>query len=511
MASRLPAVHGRWARLALALLAGALMAAGHAPVGLPWVLFLAVPALVWLVAGTPTVGAAALVGWTAGFGYLAAALHWIGNAFLVDPDQFALLMPLGVIALPSYLALYWAAAFAAARWLWPGDLVRGALLLAALWTAAEAARSFAFTGFPWALPGYVWIDLPPMQAAAWVGPFGMTLLTLLICGLPLVAALQRRWAVAALALAAGGAVWVAGAARLDTPTAYAPDAPVLRIVQPNAPQHLKFKPGYREEFYRRTLEATAAPPDPALGPADIVVWPETAVHFVPAARPEEVARIAGAAAGATVIMGALHGERTPEGDRWTNALAVVLPDGTLGPRYDKHHLVPFGEYMPMWSVLRYLGLPQFTTGAGLAAGSGPRTLALDGLPPFSALICYEAIFPHGVVPADQRPDWMVQLTNDAWFGSFAGPQQHLAQARIRAIEQGLPLVRAANTGISAVIDSQGRLVASLPLNSFGEIDAKLPAALPSTLYSRISDLPTTFVVVIVGLFGAIWHKKAVTR
>ncbi len=350
-----------------------------------------------------------------------------------------------------------------------------------------------------------------MQAAAWVGPFGMTLLTLTLCGLPLAAALQRRWAVAALALAAGGAIWAAGVVRLEAPTAYAPDAPVLRVVQPNAPQRLKFQPGYREEFYRHTLEATAAPPDPALGPADIVIWPETAVHFVPAARPQEVARIAQAAGGATVILGALHGERTPEGDRWTNALVTVLPDGTLGPRYDKHHLVPFGEYMPLWSVLRYLGLPQFTTGSGLAPGPGPRTLRLDDVPPFSALICYEAIFPREVVAPGERPAWLVQLTNDAWFGSFAGPQQHLAQARIRAIEQGLPVVRAANTGISAVIDSQGRLIASLPLNSYGEIDAKLPAVLPPTLYSRIGDLPTLIAVVIVAFFGAVWHKKAVSR
>jgi apolipoprotein N-acyltransferase len=504
-------MRSRWGRPALALLAGAAMAAGHPPVGLPWVLFLAVPMLVWLVAATPTAGAAAIVGWAAGFGYLAVALHWIGNAFLVDPDQFALLMPLGVVALPAGLALYWAAAFAAARRLWPGDLIRGALLLAALWTGAEIVRSFALTGFPWALPGYVWIDLPPMQAAAWVGPFGMTLATLVLCALPLLAAAERRWALAAAALAAGVTVWAAGAARLQALTAYGADAPVVRVVQPNAPQHLKFLPGYREDFYRRTLEATAAPPDPGLGPPDIIVWPETAVHFVPAAEPEEVARIAGAAGGATVILGALHGERTAEGVRWTNALAVVLPDGTLGPRYDKHHLVPFGEYMPLWPVLRHLGLPQFTAGPGMAAGPGPRTLALDGVPPFSALICYEVIFPREVVAPGKRPDWMVQLTNDAWFGAFAGPQQHFAQARIRAIEQGLPIVRAANTGISAVIDSHGRPVSYLPLDSFGKIDAKLPAPLPPTLYSRIGDLPALFLVVFVVLFGASWRKVRVNH
>jgi apolipoprotein N-acyltransferase len=503
----LPAVRGRWTRLALALVAGALLTAGHPPVGLPWTLFAAVPVLVWLAGTAPTVAAAAWVGWAAGFGYFVTALHWIGHAFMVEPDQFALLMPLGVLLLPGGLALYWAAAFAAARWLWPSGMLRGTLLLAALWTAAEVARSFLFTGFPWALPGYVWVDLPPMQAAAWVGPFGMTLLTLVLCGLPLTAALGRRWAVAAAALAAGGAIWAAGAARLPETTAYAPDAPVVRVVQPNAPQHLKFQPGHREEFYRRTLEATAAPADPALGAPDIVVWPETAVHFVPEARPEEVARIADAAAGATVILGALHVERSAGGDRWTNALETVLPDGSLGPRYDKHHLVPFGEYMPLWPVARHLGLPQFTAGPGFAAGPGPRTLAPPGVPPFSALICYEAIFAQEVVADGRRPDWMVQLTNDAWFGSFAGPQQHYAQARIRAIEQGLPIVRAANTGISAVVDSHGREVSSLPLDSYGKIDSKLPSPLPPTLYSRIGDLPALVLVVILILFEAVRRRK----
>ena len=505
----MPVVRSRWVRLALGAIAGALMTTGHPPVGLPWALFLAVPALVWLVGTSPGVRAAALVGWAAGFGYLVTALHWIGHAFLVDPDQFALLMPLGVLVLPAGLALYWAAGFAAARWLWPGGVLRGALLLAACWTAAEMARSHLFTGFPWALPGYVWVDLPPMQAAAWVGPYGMTLLTLVLCGLPLAAALQRRWAVAALALAAGAGVWIAGAARVPEATAYAPDAPVVRVVQPNAPQHLKFLPGHRDEFYRRTLDATAAPAEPGLDAPDIVVWPETAVHFVPEGRPDEVARIADAAAGATVILGAMHVERGIEGrDRWTNALETVLPNGTLGPRYDKHHLVPFGEYMPFWSVARHLGLPQFTAGPGFAAGPGPRTLAPGGLPPFSALICYEAIFPHEVVADGPRPDWMVQLTNDAWFGTFAGPQQHYAQARIRAIEQGLPIVRAANTGVSAVVDSHGREITSLALDSYGKIDSKLPSALPPTLYSRTGDTPALVLVVIVILFGAVGRGRA---
>src|SRR5690606_25083286 len=166
--------------------------------------------------------------------------------FLVDAEQFAWLMPLPVLIFPAFLALFWAVALWAARRFWPGGPIMGALLVAALLSAAEIARSFLFTGYPWALPGYVWLDLPPMQAAAWVGPFGMTLLTLVLTALPLLALKERRWGVLAVSLASGATLWVAGAARLEQPTAYADDAPVLRVVQPNAPQHLKFEPGYRE-------------------------------------------------------------------------------------------------------------------------------------------------------------------------------------------------------------------------------------------------------------------------
>jgi apolipoprotein N-acyltransferase len=505
-----PASLGRWRRVGLAMLAGALFTAGHPPVHLPWALFLAMPGIVWLVATAPGPRAAAWAGWGAGFGHFVTVFHWMGYPFLVDAEKFAWLMPLPVLIFPAFLALFWSAALWAARRFWPGGLVSGALLVAALLTAVEIARSFALTGYPWALPGYVWLDLPPMQAAAWVGPFGMTLLTLAVTGVPAVALAQRRWAALALSLAAGVAIWAAGAARLNEPTAYAPDAPVVRVVQPNAPQHLKFEPGYAQEFYARTLAAMAATPDPELGPPDLVVWPETAVHFLLDENPAEAERIARAAGGATVVLGVIRRERAEPRDLWYNSLAVVLPDGTLGPRYDKHHLVPFGEYMPFWSVAQYLPLPQFTAGPGYTAGPGPDTLSLPGLPSFSPLICYEAIFPWEVIADGARPDWMLQLTNDAWFGPWAGPQQHYAQARIRAIEQGLPLVRAANTGISAVVDSHGREIMSLPLGVYGEIDFKLPAPLPATIYSRTGDWPAFAAVAILGFLIILLHAKVVT-
>ena len=510
-ARRWPVGLGQRKRLLVAFAAGALITAGHPPVSFPWTLFLALPTIVWLVAVAPGPRAAAWIGWSAGFGHFITVFHWMGYPFLVDAEQFAFLMPLPVLIFPAFLALFWSGALWAAKRFWPGALLSGALMVATLLTVVEIARSFALTGYPWALPGYVWLDLPPMQAAAWVGPFGMTQLTLVLTSLPLLAVAERRWAVLALSLGAGAVIWAAGAARIPEATAYAPDAPVVRAVQPNAPQHLKHAPGHREEFYRRMLAATAAPADPALGAPDVVVWPETALHFLIDENPAEAAHIASVAGGATVILGALRREPADTRDRWYNSLAVVQPDGSLGPRYDKHHLVPFGEYMPLWSLVRYLNIPQFTSGPGFAAGPGPRTLALPGLPTFSALICFEAIFAWEVVAEGARPEWMLQLTNDAWFGPLAGPRQHLAQARIRTIEQGLPLVRAANTGVSAVIDSHGRLVASLPLDSYGKIDSQLPSALPPTLYSKIGDWPALVLVVFLMFMLLFAHARVVTH
>lgn len=490
---------GRWRRGGLAMLAGALMTAGHPPIQLPWMLFAVVPVIVVLALAAPTVRAAAWVGWAAAFGYFLTGLHWLGHPFLVEPEKYGWLLPLGVTAMPIGFGLLWGLTFAIGRRFAPAGLIAGTVWLCSLWTLIEVARTYMLTGFPWALPGYVWVDTPAMQAGAWVGPHGMTWLTLLVTAMPgvsLIAGGAARLA-GAVGLLLGVTLWSLGVARVPGEVAAAPDAPVIRVVQPNAPQHLKWQPGHREVFYNRLLEMTAAPPDPALGPPRIVVWPEASVHFVPAANPEEVARIAKLANGAWVFVGALHGERTVEGTRWFNSMVPVRPDGTLGERYDKHHLVPFGEYLPLGRAFDLIGVGDFFTRGGFEAGPGPRTLVLGNLPPVSVLICYEAIFPQEVV-GETRPAWLFQPTNDAWFGSFAGPHQHYAQARIRAIEQGLPLIRAANTGISAAVDPYGHEIAASRLHIVNYFDVKLPAALPPTLYSRTGDA-LAIVLILAGL------------
>jgi apolipoprotein N-acyltransferase len=486
---------GRWGRLVLAGLAGAAMTLGQPPVSFPWALFLALPLLIWLIDAAPDLRGAAVQGWAAGFGYFVTGLYWVGHAFLVDAEHFAWMMPFAVTLLPAFLGLFWAAAFALARRLWPAGPFGQVVSLATCLTLAEYARGNVLTGFPWALPGYAWVDTPVMQAAAWAGPFGITLLTLMLVPLVLVGLFERRWLAASLAAIGLAALWAAGEARLATLDP-GRDGPVLRVVQPNAAQKLKWQRDQVPVFYARLMAATSAPPDPTLGPPAAVIWPETAVSFLPAYQPERRAEIARAAGGAPVILGALHGVRTAEGDQWLNTLTTILPDGSLGPRYDKHHLTPFGEYLPYPEILGPLGFRHLVRQNGFTPGPGPQVLAVPGLPPFSALICYEMIFPDEVVPVRERPAWLLQITNDAWFGSFGGPQQHLAQARIRAIEQGLPVVRSANTGISAVIGPEGAVLAAIPMETQGFRDFRLPGALPPTLYARHGDLPTMSLTVL---------------
>lgn len=503
IAGRIAALSG-WRRLAVAVTGGIVLALGHAPVGLPWTAFAALPLMVWLVGRAEDGRGAAMAGWGFGFGYFVVSLHWIGHAFLVDADAFAWLLPVAVAVFPAGLALFWMLAALAARSIaggraaGPGHDVRVMLCLAGALTLTEALRGHVLTGFPWALPGYLWIDTPLAQLAAWVGPYGLTTLTLLCAALPGIglAALARRPALGATAVATGLALfaggWAVGTVREGAAPPLPADPTVIRLVQPNAPQHVKWSPDYTPLFYARLIEGSAAPADPALGPADVVIWPETAVAFLPAHEPEARAQMA-TAAGAPLILGALHAYRDAGGTAYTNALFVLEEDGAVAARYDKFHLVPFGEYMPARSLFAALGLRQLAQHGRFERGPGPTTLALPGLPAFAPLICYEAIFPGEVAAAvaagNSRPAYLLQITNDAWFGERGGPQQHLAQARLRAIEQGLPLVRAANTGISAVIDAHGRVAAAIPLGRHGHLDAALPAAIEPPPYARFGDVP----------------------
>ncbi|HYF53968.1 MAG TPA: apolipoprotein N-acyltransferase [Salinarimonas sp.] len=496
-----------WSRALIAFIAGAVGAFAMPPFGALPALAVSLTVAVWLLDGSAapsrirTLASAAAAGWAWGFGYFVAGLWWLGSAFLVEADQFAYLLPLGVLGLPAALAVFPALGFALSRALWSPGIGRIFALAAGL-SASEWLRGTLFTGFPWntlgmALGQNLWL----MQAGAAVGLYGLTVLAVLICAAPATLGTGRTareraapGLVAALALAALAFV---GLQRLPAGEAPTVAGVRLRIMQPNLPQDAKFNPANRDAIMRRYLELS----DRATGPgssgiADVthLFWPESAFPFLLHRDARALAQIAAMLPpGVSLVTGAARAEEPLPGEaerRFYNAIHVISDDGAIVGTYDKSHLVPFGEYFPhaVDGILRRLGLRQFVHApGGFEPGEARGLLAVPGLPPTAATICYEAIFPGAIVPGDVRPGLVVNVTNDAWFGLTPGPHQHFAQARLRAVEEGLPLVRAANTGISAVVDPYGRIVRSLGLGVEGVLDGPLPIAIGRTTYGRFRD------------------------
>jgi len=507
-----------WRRLVLAYGAGALGALAMPPFGALPALVVALCAAVWLLDGATTgrgewrtLRTAGLIGWAWGFGYLTAGLWWLGSAFLVEADEFAWALPLGVIGLPAVLGLFYGVGFALARLIWSPGAGRIFALAFGLSTS-EWLRGHLFTGFPWntlgmALGQNLWL----MQTAAGIGLYGLTLLAVLVAAAPATLATGGTGAARLCPSLAAGLVLAAtalsGAARLPA----GPDATVagirLRLVQPNLNQDAKFRPENREDILDRYIELSdrAAAPDRS-GLADVthVIWPESAFPFLIQRDPAALARIAAALPpGKQLITGAARADTAAEGERphFFNSILTLAAGPKLGDTYDKVHLVPFGEYLPgiLDATLRALHVRQFVSiPGGFTPGdrARQRILSVPGLPAIAATICYEAIFPGAIVPETNPnepppvPGLILNLTNDAWFGDTPGPRQHFAQARLRAVEEGLPLVRDANTGISAVVDAHGRITASLPLGVEGVLDADLPVRLEQrTVYARFGDAP----------------------
>nr|WP_194308523.1 apolipoprotein N-acyltransferase [Gemmobacter straminiformis] len=472
-----------WRSLWPAAVAGAFAALGQAPLGWWWAALPAFAAVVALVARAGR--GAGWVAWVAGAGYFAAALNWIVEPFLVDAQAYGWMAPFAVVFLSFGLALFWAVAGAAS-----GLFAQRGLGFALTLTLAELARGYVLTGFPWALPGHVWIGHAPAQVAALAGANGLTLFTLVAAAL----LAMRRPGPALAALALVGAGWGYGAWRLALPEPAA-RAGVVRLVQPNAEQSLKWDPVQADVFFRRLIGMTQAGARP-----DLTVWPETAVPYLLEDYPQVAVAIADAGRGAPVVSGI----QRVEGWRFWNSLAVIGPDGAVGQVYDKHHLVPFGEYIPFGDLaFRWFGLRAFAAqqGNGYSAGEGPKVLDLGPLGKVLPIICYEAVFPQDLRAAPERADWILQITNDAWFGTLTGPWQHLAQAELRAIEQGLPLLRVANTGVTAVIDARGRVVQSLPMGEAASLDVTIPGQMAAPPYARFGEGPV--LVLLAGLGAAL--------
>ncbi len=506
-----------WRRHGAAALCGALASAALPPLHLVPLLIPAFTGLLWLLDGASHRRAAALLGWSFGFGHMLAGLYWIGIAFLVDADRFALALPFAVLGMSAGLALFPALAVLAAAWPgWHGPA--RVALLAAAGLAAELLRAWVLTGFPWNLIGTVWSFAPTMlQSSALTGVWGLSAVTVFAAAAPAVltgpGAGRGRAAFAALALLLPALVWGGGALRLAMAPALGAktvDGVMLRLVQPSIDQASKWVPELRRGHIETQMRLSSGPGTvPGARPVSHVIWAETAVPFRLDGEPKLRNQLAGIVPrDGLLIVGAprLGGSGTPR--RLWNSLHGLDESGAVVGTYDKHHLVPFGEYTPLRAVLGWLGLGKLTVGAqGFSAGPGLAALDLPGLPPFSPLICYEAIFPGRVVAEGARARWLLNLTNDAWFGTSSGPYQHFASARIRAVEEGLPIVRVANTGISAVVDPYGRLLGRLRLNQAGVLDSPLPKAAKSvTMYARFGDAMGLFLIAIFAFSALIFRR-----
>lgn len=478
-ADRLAALSG-WRRYASAFCLGSVLTLTLPPVYLFPLNFLIFPVLLWMLAGAATRRSAFLTGWWFGFGFFVIGLYWIANALLVFAAKFAWMLPFVVFGLPAVLAIYTGLA-ALVAWKGRNHLER-ALLFALAWSCAEWLRGHLLTGLPWNLIGYGWTGSDAMlQLASVIGAYGVGLFVIVTACLPAAMADpsgRRRWVAPAVALVVPLVVWIAGGARLADATDTGAGAGI-RIVQSSIPQTEKWAPEHQQRNLQQFLDLSRRDrPDWV----SHVIWPETAATFFLSNAPELRRLLATVVPpGGLLLTGAPRYEDNPY--RLMNAMIVIDAAGQIIGHYDKFHLVPFGEYVPL---SQYLPLPKLTAGGtGFTPGPGPRTLRLPGLPPVGPLICYEVIFPGHVVAPEDRPAWLLNLTNDAWYGKSSGPHQHLAQARVRAAEEGLPMIRAAYSGISAVIDPYGRIVQRLGLGQAGTIDARLPSGIQgTTIYTQ---------------------------
>ncbi len=583
----------RWQRALIAFLAGALSVLAMAPFFLSPVLLVTLALLVWLIDGSAKAGdganhpgapevldgrtgrseiaalaaaltrfdkramkRAALVGWFFGFGYFLFGMFWIGEAFLVEAEKFAWLLPAAVTLLPAGLALFFAFAAVLARLLWRPGMARVFVLASAL-GLSEGLRGHIFTGLPWNTLGYAltW-PLTLMQSAGLVGIYGLTVLAVLAFASPFVALAEERSAGAgagasapswsllrgvALGCVIVSSLWVYGAWRLSGDTGARVAGVKLRLVQPSVPQREKWLPEKQREIFDLHVDLSRHNRDGVrddLKGITHLIWPEAAMPFLPLDSPQALKEIGELLPdNVYLISGALRvewpagatgngsipratDERTSKADKASNApnpaprrafnsLMVFGPDGGLVATYDKIHLVPFGEYLPFQGFLESIGLEQLTRmRGGFTAGWTPRPLLdVPNLPPFIALVCYEAIFPGVVVQGTQRPNLIINLTNDGWFGNTTGPRQHFHMARVRAVEEGLPLIRVANNGISAVFDGYGHIITRINLDRRGVSDSTLPVVAPSPLYVWLGDV----IYIIYMVVSLVWFAGASLR
>lgn len=481
-----------WRANGASFLLGILSAGALPPLHVIPLLLIGIPGLLVQIDAARGIRQAAARGWWFGFGLHVVGLYWITEAIMIEAARFWWFVPLAVPSLSAVLALFIAVPCGVSRRARPGWPRVAAL--AGAWVLADIARQFIATGFPWNPLGSIWAipgtaGVLMLQPSAWIGGPGLTLLTILIAAAPSLGAAGR------IACAAGLGCWIGfGALRTTLGGTPEPGTPMrIVLVQGNVAQGQKWDRGQLLSIFRRYLDLTAKGVTEAGSSRAAVVWPETASAFLLEQDADARAAIARAAGGVPALVGSI---RFDEAGRPRNSLIAIEPEGAVGGIYDKWHLVPFGEFQPGWFPLPIQVVP----GGGFTGGPGPDTLHVGSLPAFGPLICYEAVYPGVLVDEEDRPAWLVNITNDAWFGFSTGPRQHLAAARMRSVEEGLPLMRAANTGITAGFDAYGRELGRLPMGVPGVLVLDLPPPAQPTPFSRFGlAIP---VLLAAGLLAA---------
>ena len=473
VAARLAGLSG-WRRRFVWLISGAVAVLALPPFFVIPVLPVCFAVLLWSLEGVRCNKGALSAGWWFGTGHFAAGFYWVSHAFLVQPEIYGWMIPFALLGLGGGLAVFPMLAVWAS-WRLTDGLVRRAVLLAVFWAVAEYLRGHILTGFPWNLLAHIWaFDAAPMQFASVVGVYGLSVLTALFATLPATVIAGKRGRLAALAgVLIAVVLWGGGALRLsmvgpvqtDKIAQIDPNVPVVQIVQPNIAQRDKWRPDLQRQHFTKLIDMSRRPAGMDPAQKRIVIWPETAATFFVEDQPVARSQMADVLGPDDILITSAprtYPRDTDEYKVW-NAVQVVDSSGEIVASFDKFHLVPFGEYVPFRSILPF---PKLTAGrTDFSAGPGPKTLEVPGIPSFSPLICYEVIFPGAVVDDANRPEWLLNVTNDGWFGKSAGPYQHLAAARFRSVEEGLPLIRAAYTGVSIMYDPYGRKLAELPLST----------------------------------------------
>lgn len=506
---KLRAKHG-WGRYATAFFYGAMTALAFPPFNAIPVLWICFPALFFLLQGASNLRKAFAVGWSFAFGLLVVSLYWIAGSLFVDIKTFWWAVPLSVAGLPAVFSIYYGlAAVAAKRW----GLSRfdGIIMLSLFWFLADYARGTLFTGFPWDIMGYVWGDiLPVIQITSVIGIYGLTLLTIVLVFLPATLFVSCKKSngsiifISSLILLGLIAAW--GGWRLNGASDEVVADVRLRLVQPNFNQAMKWKNEVREANFQKMLDLTFAP---AEKPITHYIWPETAVAYYLTEEPEKRFEIAmRMAKGSSLITGIVRRQFFDTGKvNFYNSIIAIDDKARVTAGYDKFHLVPFGEYMPFRSIIPIPAVAGM--GSDFSFGEGTKTMRVAGLPPFSPLVCYEIIFSGDVVNDTDLPQFLLNVTNDAWYEGTTGPYQHFSISRVRAIEEGLPLVRVANKGITGVTDPYGRIIVDIGLDKADFIDSYLPKALTElTMFAKYRALPVWAVFCLFLTISVFFRLKS---